>query len=97
MIIRDLSHLEVATEEVTGGYIFENGSSTINFTLNVSGTSSVKGNLAGAQAGADAYGTNTQAQAVTATLTAPGRSSAGSTSVSSSNNNPAICFPWFCF
>ena len=94
MIIRDLRHLEITTEEVAGGYIFENGTSVIKFTLNVSGTSSVKGNLAGAQAGADAFGVNTQAQAVTSTYTQSGYSGAGSTSVSSSNPNPIIFWPW---
>lgn len=97
MIIRDLTHLEIATEEVTGGYILESGSSNITFNFNVGGTSTVKGNLAGAQGSAQAYGTNTQAQSLTSTYTNVGVSQANSTSISSSNNNPVICFPWFCF
>ncbi len=88
MIIRDLSHLEIATEEVAGGYTFESGYSNIGFNFNVSGTSSIKGNLAGAQGGAQAYGQNTQAQAVTSTYTNVGVSQASSTSISSSNKSP---------
>lgn len=93
MIIRDLTHLEIANEEVAGGYIFENGTSTIKFTFNVSGVSSISGNLAGAQGGAQAYGQNTQAQAVTSTYTNVGVSQASSTSVSSSNKSPIF---WWC-
>lgn len=90
MIISDLNYIETADDKVEGGYVFKNGSSSINFNFNVTGASLVKGNLAGAEAGAMALGTNTQAQAITYTETAPGGSLAGSTSVSSSNTS--LCY-----
>lgn len=93
MIISDLNYMETAEANVEGGYVFKSGTSTISFNFNVTGASLVKGNNAGAEASAGAFGYNTQAQAISGTETGTGYSIAGATSVSSSNT-PKCYFPW---
>ena len=95
MIISDLNYMETAEANVEGGYVFKSGTSTINFEFNVKGVSLVRGNNAGAEATAAAFGKNTQAQAISGTETGHGYSLAGATSVSSSNNTSS-CLSWFC-
>ncbi len=92
MIISDLNYLESAEANIVGGYYFGSSSNTnvnanitenLNINKNFNSTTVIKGNFAGAEAGAFATGKNTSTQAISATDVVQGVSSASqATSIS---------------
>lgn len=91
MIISDLNYLEVATEEVVGGFAFTATKTvnigvvvteTININKTVNSTVNITGNLATAESGATALGNNSLAEAFAFTFTGNGTSAANAFSVS---------------
>ncbi|MFQ3616118.1 MAG: hypothetical protein SNJ57_14410 [Cyanobacteriota bacterium] len=95
MNIADLSYLEVAQADVNGGYYFGPSSTThvnaviketLDIKKNLVSTVLVKGNFAGAEADAVAYGKNTSTQAISATFVDQGKASMSTaTSVSATS------------
>lgn len=88
MIISDLNHLEVVSEEtsVVGGFgVYENGSANfterVNINKNVSSNVFISGHLATAEADSNATGYGTLAETFTKTNTSGYSSSANSTSI----------------
>lgn len=90
MLISDLNYLHAADVDVEGGYYFgPSSNTTVTENLNIrkyfESKTNIRGNFAGAEAGADALGKNSSTQAVTYTSTIQGfGSTSTATSVSGS-------------
>lgn len=92
MIISDLNYLEAVQENIQGGYDFGDSSYTstkqkLQIKLKLISSVNVKGNFAGAEAGALAEGSNTSSQAITNTFTDNYTSASSATSTSATGNS----------
>lgn len=95
MIICDLNYLEVAQEEVLGGFTVPKGGGNeygnivfyenVNINKYIQSKVNLKGSTATVQSTADAVGNGTLTQVFTATLTTPYSSSSSGTSISASS------------